>query len=81
MAYFVSAIDGTRTAIVAGPFNTHGAALAQVEKVRKIFTDDNPKAHFVAFGTCRHKTARHGVIPARLAKVNDLIGYELDERP
>lgn len=36
MSYYVSAIDGSRKALLVGPFRTNGAALAQVETVRSI---------------------------------------------
>lgn len=53
-AYYVSAVDGGRYALLLGPFaNDHAAALAMVEPVRAKACELNPRAHWYAFGTCR----------------------------
>lgn len=69
MAFYVSVVDGARSSLLLGPFNTHGAALAHVEPTRRRAVADDPRAHFYAFGTCRHRTAR---APGRL---NDQLDY------
>lgn len=51
--YYVSAIDGGRSARVCGPFPTHAEALEAVEASRQKMTDIDPRAWFYAFGTCR----------------------------
>lgn len=52
--YYVSMIDGPRTALLAGPFkNDHPAALALVDRAAKLAAEVDPKAHFYAFGTAR----------------------------
>lgn len=51
--YFVSAIDGTKNYIMAGPYATHAEALAKVEPARNIANDHDGRAWFMAWGTCR----------------------------
>lgn len=51
--YFVSVIDGPRRAAAAGPYETHAAALADVEEVRALAEEIDPWAFFYAWGTCR----------------------------
>lgn len=70
--YYVTAIEsnGQRTALLLGPFRTHGAALAQVSRARSWAWEHAPRhAHGALFGTSRHKT---GHPPGRF---NDEIGY------
>jgi len=55
--YYVSVIDGPRSARVRGPFkDNHAAALAAVDKTRRQLEHLHPFAHFYAFGTCRLET-------------------------
>lgn len=51
--YYVSALDGDRSARVRGPFTTHPEALAAVDEARRKLIDLKPEAHWYAFGTCR----------------------------
>jgi hypothetical protein len=51
-AYYVTAIDGSRTAIVCGPYPTHAAALAEVDEARRRVVDLLPEAWFYEWGTC-----------------------------
>ena len=53
--YFVSAIDGTKAYIMAGPYATHGEALAKVDPARDIAYDKSAdgRAWFMRWGTCR----------------------------
>jgi hypothetical protein len=53
-AYYVSAVDAGRTALLFGPFiDDHGGALAAVDRVRKVACDLDPRAQWYAFGTVR----------------------------
>lgn len=54
--YYVSAIDGPRSARVRGPFTTHAEALALVATSRDALVAMDPRAHFYAFGTCRSES-------------------------
>jgi hypothetical protein len=51
-AFYVSAIDGPKTYLVAGPYDTHQAALDRVEAVRTHADQHDPRAHFMFWGTC-----------------------------
>lgn len=51
--YYVSVIDGGRTALLLGPFQTHQEALDHVEPVRAKGGELDPRAAFYAFGTAR----------------------------
>lgn len=61
--YYVSVIDGTRTALVAGPFDTHAESLAQVEPEREKWYKLDPKSHWYAWGTARVRDDKN---PAQL---------------
>lgn len=50
--YYVSAIDGPKTYIIAGPYAAHADALAQVHAVCLEADKGNPRAWFMAWGTC-----------------------------
>ena len=53
MAYFVSVMDGSKRGILAGPYDTHAAALARVDAVRHTVEILDPiRSPFWAFGTC-----------------------------
>ena len=51
--YYVTAIDGPRRYFLAGPWPTHGEALAQVEAVRRYADAMDPRATWMAYGTAR----------------------------
>jgi hypothetical protein len=53
--YYVSAIDGPKSALVSGPYADHATALALVDRARDIASDNDPRAWFAAFGTVRMK--------------------------
>jgi hypothetical protein len=56
-AYYVSAIDGPRKALILGPFiDDHAGALAMVEKAREKAEQLDNKAFWYAYGTCRVPT-------------------------
>jgi hypothetical protein len=48
--FYVSAIDGTKRHLVAGPYGSHADALARVDDVQQHAKDD-PRTHFMAWGT------------------------------
>ncbi len=50
--FYVSAINGARKHIVAGPYLSHDAALARVEAVRELANERDPMSWFFAWGTC-----------------------------
>jgi len=54
--FYVSAIDGSKKYIIAGPFETHSRALAMVEPVRNRAYEINAKAWFMFWGTCSSET-------------------------
>lgn len=51
--YFVSARDGGKHYVMAGPYPTHAEALADVERARNITYEHDARAWFMAWGTCR----------------------------
>ena len=51
--YFVSAIDGAKNYLMAGPYETHGEALAKIDPVRDIANNHDGRAWFMRWGTCR----------------------------
>jgi len=60
--YYVSAVrdsarPGDAYVLLAGPFDNHTTALAQVERVRRFAERCDPTADRYAFGTCRTETA------------------------
>lgn len=54
--YYVSAIDGARSARVRGPFALHADALAAVAPSRAKLLEVDPRGAFYAIGTCRCAT-------------------------
>jgi hypothetical protein len=58
--YYVSAIDGAKKHLVAGPYGSHEEAIGHVEHVRAHADARDPRAHFMAWGTAgsdeHHKT-------------------------
>lgn len=55
--YYVSAVDGPQFWLMAGPYNTHAEALADVKRVRDICVerDSTGRAVWKAWGTLRMK--------------------------
>jgi hypothetical protein len=47
---------GDRHVLALGPFRTHGAALAEVERVKRFVCERFREGHWCGFGTCRTKT-------------------------
>jgi hypothetical protein len=54
-SYYVSAVDGPQWWRMAGPYQTHGEALAQVDRALHITheKDRSGKAWFMGWGTVR----------------------------
>lgn len=73
--YYVSALDGPRTALVAGPFPTHAEALSWVDRARTAAGEVDPKAVWYAFGTCRIDDASY----ARPGVLNGYLGFQTGE--
>ena len=51
--YFVSAIDGDRYWLMAGPYPTYAEADAIKDKARDITNEHDGRAWFMAWGVCR----------------------------
>lgn len=54
--YYVTAIDGGRSARIAGPYKSHGAALDKVRPVKDVAETVDPRAIWWAWGTMRSET-------------------------
>jgi hypothetical protein len=50
-SYYVSAVDGGRSALASGPYDTHAEALARVDEVREKAVRQDGQAHFYSWGT------------------------------
>lgn len=51
--YYVSAVDGTKNYLMAGPYAQHADALADVRRVRDIADNADARSCFMFWGTCR----------------------------
>lgn len=51
--YFVSAIDHDKIYLMAGPYETHAEALANVDKALQVAFEHDGRAWFMAWGTVR----------------------------
>ena len=51
--YYVSAINGSKVHLMAGPYELHADALATVDKARDIAVDHDPRAWWMQWGTVR----------------------------
>lgn len=71
-AYYVSVVDGKRSALLLGPFDAHVLALAMVEPVRAHAASIDPRAHFYAFGTAR--LPNDDSVPIRAGSLNKHFG-------
>lgn len=65
--YYVSAINGRRTALIAGPFRSHKAALIMVDRVYKVACTVDPWSVHYAWGTAK-LTSPNPLKPGRLNK-------------
>lgn len=66
--YYVSTIDGSRYALLAGPFETHVEACGWVDRARDEACRVDPRAWFCAFGTTAMKPEyrKPGILNDRL---------------
>ena len=53
--FYVSIVDGSKFALMAGPFRIHQEALDQVEPARKIGNELDDRAWFYGWGTVKMK--------------------------
>ena len=61
--YYVSCIDDNGNVfLMAGPYRTHGAALADERRVCLKASDVDGRAWFMAWGTCRKDSTEPGVL-------------------
>lgn len=69
--YYVSVVDGADYRFLAGPFDTHDEARAQVEPARKLAIDYDRKAWFYAFGTAKAPAGydKPGIFNAQLGSI------------
>lgn len=51
--FYISVIDGKRTALIAGPFGVHEQAIYWVPWFRRWCEEDYPRTVFAAFGTVK----------------------------
>lgn len=58
MSYYVAVHRNSDRRLALGPFNTHGAALAQVERVRWFVTERDRDGAWYSYGTARHPAGR-----------------------
>jgi hypothetical protein len=56
--YYVSAVDGPSWWRMAGPYNTHQEALADVERARSIAVKHDGRAWFMGWGTIRDREGK-----------------------
>jgi len=57
-AFYVSAVDGDRRWLMAGPYETHEAALADVARVRGVCCNADGRGHFLGWGTAGFRGER-----------------------
>lgn len=53
--YYVSTVNGSKFALVSGPYATHAEALADVSRCNTLVCMYDGRAHFFQFGTVRCK--------------------------
>lgn len=57
--FYVDAIpQAGRVTLLSGPYPNHAAAMADVDAVRKLANEIDPRSHFMPFGTCRYPEDR-----------------------
>jgi len=65
LEYYISVRDQGRSALLAGPFYSHQAAIDQVRSVQALACKQDPWADFYQFGTC--SAARGSGLKVRFA--------------
>lgn len=65
--YYVTAVDGGNYWLMAGPYDTHQAALADVDKALEVSNEADPRSWWKAWGTAKIKddTRKPGVLNER----------------
>jgi hypothetical protein len=67
--YYVSVIDGTRHALLVGPFRAHQDALELVTVARQEAEKVDARAVWYAFGTCKTPHGhRSGILNQQVSK-------------
>jgi hypothetical protein len=75
--YYASAADGSRLALLAGPFRWHVEALAWVDRARALGVELDRKAWFYGFGTVRMPDGRRlGILNDRLGISGELLAMD-----
>ena len=57
--YYVSAIDGPKVYLLAGPYETHQEALDLVDQCNELSQSLDDRAFWFAYGTCRVKDTEY----------------------
>lgn len=60
-SYFISAVDGNHHFYMAGPYQTHAEALANVNRALEIARKHDGRAWFMSWGTCRNRRSNYGI--------------------
>ena len=63
--YFVSVTDAGRLGLLAGPYDHHADALAEIERVKTLAIEADRRAHFYQFGTVRMKPGTYKTVFAK----------------
>lgn len=58
--YFVTAVDGRRTAFLLGPYRTHEEALSHVDEGKRLACAADERAWFYLYGTA---STERGAVP------------------
>lgn len=72
--YYVSVMNGSTKALLAGPFDGHQMAIDKVEAARQTAIELNLWAHFYAFGTAGIDLEKWGDRPLPIGKLNKELG-------
>ena len=65
-AYYVTVRDGGPVGFLLGPYDSHDAALANVDRGNRLAHEADARAHWYAFGTAR--------VPANVRKPRTVFG-------
>jgi hypothetical protein len=74
LKYYVSVINGSAYALLAGPFDGHQMAIDKVDAARDKAVEHDQMAWFYAFGTCSIDLSKWGDRPLPLGKLNKELG-------
>ena len=75
MYYYVSVIDGSQKALIAGPFASHEQALLTVQSANDKACELDPKAWFYAYGTCSITRQLDDTRPLPIGVLNKFLGF------